>query len=184
MNFNVHYIAPPQCLTRNEISRKGIWHGDRSGWSVGWSESVWVWGGGVRGGNRLFNGMFCGVCGSVDVSDLPTHPLFSGDTRILQGSPAHPRRIASHPHLARLYERCAKRRSFPLIQSATGSWRRGNTVQRKLWGRKLGDLMKNTIFAEKAGADCSLLSRQGCHAPKFRGEKISRKATKPQICKS
>ena len=35
-------------------------------------------------------------------TDLPTHPLFSGDTRILQGSPAHPRRIASHPHPARL----------------------------------------------------------------------------------
>ena len=54
-------------------------------------------------------------------ADLPTHPLFSGDTRILQGSPAHPHRIASHLDLARLYERCTKRRAFPLIQSATGS---------------------------------------------------------------
>ena len=31
------------------------------------------------------------------MSDLPTHPLFLGDTWILQGSPAHPGRIASHP---------------------------------------------------------------------------------------
>ena len=58
-------------------------------------------------------------------SDLRTHPLFSGDTRIFQCLPAHPRRIASHPHLARLHERCAMCRSFPLIQSATGSSRRG-----------------------------------------------------------
>ena len=27
-------------------------------------------------------------------ADLPTHPLFSGDTWILQGSPGHPRRMA------------------------------------------------------------------------------------------
>ena len=37
-------------------------------------------------------------------ADLPNHPLFSGDTRILQSSPIHPRRIPSH--LARLCERC------------------------------------------------------------------------------
>jgi len=59
--------------------------------------------------------------GPLTVAEFPTHPLFLGDTRILQGSPAHPRRMASHPHLAR-------RQSFPLIQSATGSWRRGYTV--------------------------------------------------------
>ena len=54
-------------------------------------------------------------------SDLPTHLLFLGDTRIFQRSPAHPCRIVSHLHLARLYKRCDKRQSFPLIQSATGS---------------------------------------------------------------
>ena len=32
--------------------------------------------------------------------------------------------------------------------------------------------MKNTIFAEKTGAGCSLLPHQGCHAPKFYGEKF------------
>ena len=48
----------------------------------------------------------------VSDSDLPTHPHFVDDTQILQGSLAHLRRIISHPHLA-------KRRSFPLIQSAT-----------------------------------------------------------------
>ena len=54
-------------------------------------------------------------------SDLPTHLLFLGDTRIFQRSPAHPCRIVSHPHLGRLYKWCDKRQSFPLIQSATGS---------------------------------------------------------------
>ena len=49
-------------------------------------------------------------------------PLFSGDTRILQNLPAHQHRIASHLHLVRLYECCAKRRSFMVvIQSATQS---------------------------------------------------------------
>ena len=43
---------------------------------------------------------FCGL------SDLPTHQLFVGDTRILQGSPAHPHRIVSHPHLAKLHNLC------------------------------------------------------------------------------
>ena len=80
------------------------------------------------------------------VPDLPTHPLFSDDTRILQGSPAHLRRIASHPHLGRVYERCTKCRSFPLNQSATGSWRWSNTIQRKLWREKLGEKYNLTDF--------------------------------------
>ena len=90
----------------------------------------------------------------------------------LQGSPAHPSRIASHPHLARLYERCTKHRSFPLIQSATGSEDEAIQYSRNFGGRKLGELMKNTIFAKKSRAECSLLPRQGCHAPKFRGKKF------------
>ena len=108
------------------------------------------------------------------ISDLPTHLLFSSDTRILQGSPAHLCRIASHPDLARLYECCTKCRSFLLIQSATGSWRWGNIIQWNFGGRKLGQLKKNTIFTEKTHAECSLLPRQGSHAPKFCGKNFTK----------
>ena len=61
------------------------------------------------------------LCVRYIFTDLPSYPLFLGDTRILQGSPTHPTRIASHPHLARLYECWANCWSFLLIQSATGS---------------------------------------------------------------
>ena len=56
--------------------------------------------------------------------------LFAGDTWILQGSPAHLHRIVRHPYLARLYECCTKRWSFPLIQSATA---RGSHLYVTCW---------------------------------------------------
>ena len=52
--------------------------------------------------NRVASGLTDkGEARQVCTPDLPTHPIFSGYIRILQGSPAHPRRIASHLHLAR-----------------------------------------------------------------------------------
>ena len=116
--------------------------------------------------------------------DLPTHPLFSGDTRILQGSPAHPRRIASHPHLARLCERCAKRRSFPLIQSATGSWRRGNTVQRKLWREKTWRIDEKYDFrGESSRGLLAFVAPRMPHPQILRGKNFA-KGHKTQTCKS
>jgi len=35
---------------------------------------------------------------SISYTDLPTHPHFSGVTRILQKSPAHPDKVVNHPH--------------------------------------------------------------------------------------
>ena len=107
---------------------------------------------------------------SVDSPDLSTHLLFSGDTRILQGSPAHPRRIANHPHLA-----AAARLGIRALFSAdpVSHWimkmrlyRTAETFE----GENLRELMKNTILVEKTLTDCWLLPRQECHAPKFRGE--------------
>ena len=108
-------------------------------------------------------------------SDLPTHPLFAGDTRILQGSPAHLRRIASHPHLARLHKRCLSVNLFHWSSQPLDHEDKAIPYSGNFGGRKLGELMKNTIFAEKVRTDCSLLSRQGCHTPKFREKKKFRK---------
>ena len=94
---------------------------------------------------------------------------------------AHPRRIASHPHLARLCERWAKRRSFPLIQSATGSWRRGNTVQQKLWREKTWG--KYNFRGESSCGLLAFVAPRMPH-PQISWGEISRRATKPQICKS
>ena len=108
-------------------------------------------------------------------TDLPTHPLFSGDTRILQGSPAHPCRIASHPNLARLYERCTKRRSFSLIQSATGSRRRGNTVQLKtLEGENLANLRKIRFSRRKLARNACFCRAKDTTPPTFAGKNFAK----------
>ena len=59
MIFNVHYIAHPQFLTWNEISRRESDKATRAGGA--WGDRR------VRGVNRLFSGMFCDVGGSFDV---------------------------------------------------------------------------------------------------------------------
>ena len=66
MIFNVHYIAHPQFLTWNEISRRESDKVTRAGGAWG-DRRVCGCGGGVRGVNRLFSGMFCDVGGSFDV---------------------------------------------------------------------------------------------------------------------
>jgi len=71
----------------------------------------------------------------TQVADLPTHPLFSGDNRILQGSPAHPRRIASHPHLA-----------IPLNQSAIDHEDEVIPYSGNFRGRKLAQINEKYNF--------------------------------------
>ena len=107
-------------------------------------------------------------------ADLPTHSLFLGDTQILQGSPAHPRRIASH-RIWLGYTSSAL--SFDLFRwSSQPLDHEDETIpySRNFGGRKLGELMKNVIFAEKTHADCSLLPRQDATPPNFAEKNLTK----------
>ena len=115
-------------------------------------------------------------------ADLPTHPLFLSDTRILQGSPAHQRRIASHPHLARYTSAALSVDLFCWSSQPLDHEDEAMPYSGNFDGENLRELMKKKKdFCEENSRGLLAFAAPRMPRPQILRGKPSRIATKPKI---